>query len=268
MTREFAGGADPQRSIDLLWGLSEPGRRGPKPRYSAQQVVAAAVAMADAEGLQAVSVRRIAQELGVSPMSVYTYVPSKAELVGLMFDRVLGERADEGLEGPEGHDWREALTLIACERWRLTERHPWMLDLALHRPPLGPNLVARHEAALRILDATGLDDLSKALVLDVLHGFLTGALLEAREAREMERVSGLTDEQWFAMAGPALTPQLDPARFSLTLRLGEAWRATDKGQVADPFWRFRSGLGIVLDGIDALITSRGEGKLAAYSRPL
>ena len=77
MTREFAGGGDPQRSIDLLWGSAEPGRRGPKPRYSANQVVDAAVAVADAEGLQAISVRRIAQELGVSPMSIYTYVPSK-----------------------------------------------------------------------------------------------------------------------------------------------------------------------------------------------
>jgi len=256
MTREFAGGGDPQRSIDLLWGVAEPGRRGPKPRYSANQVVDAAVAVADAEGLQAISVRRIAQELGVSPMSIYTYVPSKAELVGLMFDMVLGETATQE---PAVDDWREALTFIACERWRLTERHPWMLDLALHRPPLGPNLVARHEVALRILDATGLDDLTKDLVIDVLHNFLVGALLEAREAREAERVSGLTDEQWFAMAEPALTAQLDPEKFPHVLRLGEAWRAADKAKVADPVWRFKFGLGLVLDGIGALIQARAGG---------
>jgi AcrR family transcriptional regulator len=256
MTREFAGGGDPQRSIDLLWGSAEPGRRGPKPRYSANQVVDAAVAVADAEGLQAISVRRIAQELGVSPMSIYTYVPSKAELVGLMFDMVLGETATQD---PESEDWREALTFVACERWRLTERHPWMLDLALHRPPLGPNLVARHEVALRILDATGLDDLTKDLVIDVLHSFLVGALLEAREAREVERVSGLTDEQWFAMAEPALTAQLDAERFPHVLRLGEAWRAADKAVVADPVWRFKFGLGVVLDGIGALIQARAGG---------
>jgi len=256
MTREFAGGGDPQRSIDLLWGVAEPGRRGPKPRYSANQVVDAAVAVADAEGLQAISVRRIAQELGVSPMSIYTYVPSKAELVGLMFDMVLGETATQE---PAVDDWREALTFIACERWRLTERHPWMLDLALHRPPLGPNLVARHEVALRILDATGLDDLTKDLVIDVLHNFLVGALLEAREAREAERVSGLTDEQWFAMAEPALTAQLDAEKFPHVLRLGEAWRAADKAKVADPVWRFKFGLGLVLDGIGALIQARAGG---------
>jgi AcrR family transcriptional regulator len=256
MTREFAGGGDPRRSIDLLWGSPEPGRRGPKPRYSANQVVDAAVAVADAEGLQAISVRRIAQELGVSPMSIYTYVPSKAELVGLMFDMVLGETGDAL---PPDQGWREALTHIACERWKLSERHPWMLDLALHRPPLGPNLVARHEVALRILDATGLDDLTKDLVIDVLHSFLVGALLEAREAREVERVSGLTDEQWFAMAEPALTAQLDAEKFPHVLRLGEAWRAADKTKVADPVWRFKFGLGVVLDGIGALIQARAGG---------
>ncbi len=253
MTREFAGGGDPTRSIQLLWGLAERGRRGPKPRYSVDQVVEAAIAVADAEGLQAISVRRVSQKLGVSPMAVYTYVPSKAELVGLMFDRVIGESGEMAADGLE---WREALTVLACARWTLAERHPWMLDLALHRPPLGPNLVARHEVALKILDGTGLDDITKDLVIDVLHSFLVGALLEAREAREVERVSGLTDEQWFAMAEPALTAQLDPDKFPRVLRLGEAWRNADKGQVADPLWRFRFGLGTVLDGIGALIEAR------------
>ena len=255
MTREFAGGKDPGRSIALLWGQQEPGRRGPKPRYSADQVAAAAVAVADADGLAAISVRRVALELGVSAMSIYTYVPSKDELVALMYDRVLGEAG----VAPSGLAWREALTFVARERWRLAERHPWMLDLARHRPPLGPNLVARHEAALRALDATGLDDLTKDLVIDVLHSYLLGALQEAREAREAERVSGLTDEQWFAMAEPALTARLDADRFPMLLRLGDAWRAADKAKVADPAWRFEFGLKVVLDGVEALIPTRTAG---------
>lgn len=253
MTRDVTGGADPKRSIDLLWGAAEPGRRGPKPRYSVEEVVDASIAVADAEGLQAISVRRIAIELGVSAMSIYTYVPSKAELVELMFDRVLGETAEPA---PDAKGWREALTAVAGERWRLSERHPWMLDLAMHRPPLGPNLMRRHEAALRILDGTGLDDLTKDLVIDVLHNFLLGALQQAREAREVEQRSGLTDEQWFAMAEPAITARLDPAKFPHVLRLGEAWRAADKAVMADPLWRFQFGLGVVLDGIGVLIQAR------------
>lgn len=253
MTEDTTGGADPKRSIDLLWGSAEPGRRGPKPRYSVDEVVAAAIAVADAEGLAAISVRRIAVELGVSPMSIYTYVPSKAELVDLMFDRVLGEtgEVDASCTG-----WRDCLTFIACERWRLSERHPWMLDLAMHRPPLGPNLLKRHESALRILDGTGLDELTKDLVIDVLHHFLLGALKQAREAREAERASGLTDEQWFAEAEPAIKARLEPDEFPFLLRLGEAWREADRTALADPMWRFRFGLDVVLDGIAALIEAR------------
>lgn len=253
MARDLTGGADPKRSIDLLWGSAGPGRRGPKPRYSVDEVVAAAIAVADAEGLPAISVRRIALELGVSAMSIYTYVPSKAELVELMYDRVLGEMDEAAVEGAP---WREALTAVACDRWRLSERHPWMLDIALHRPPLGPNLLRRHEAALKILDSAGLDDLTKDLVIDILHNYILGALQQAREAREVERQSGLTDEQWFALAEPALTGRLDPAQFPRVLRLGEAWRAADKALAADPIWRFRFGLGVVLDGIAALIQAK------------
>lgn len=253
MTKDTTVGADPKRSIDLLWGDAEPGRRGPKPRHSVDKVVEAAIAVADAEGLTAISVRRIALELGVSAMSIYTYVPSKAELVELMFDRVLGEMA-----APPSADvgWREALTDVARERWRMSERHPWMLDLAMHRPPLGPNLVRRHESALGALDSTGLDDLTKDLVIDVLHNFLLGALKQARDAREAEQLSGLTDEQWFAVAEPAITARLDPSRFPHLLRLSEAWRAADKSVVADPLWRFGFGLDVVLNGIEALIAAR------------
>ena len=93
-------------------------------------------------------------------------------------------------------------------------------------------------------------------VIDVLHNFLLGALQQAREAREVEQRSGLTDEQWFAMAEPAITARLDPAKFPHVLRLGEAWRAADKAVMADPLWRFQFGLDVVLDGIGALIQAR------------
>ena len=91
MATEFTGGGDPRRSISLPWGLPGARRRGPKPRHSVDEVVQAAIALADAEGLAALSIRRVAETLGLSAMSLYTYVPSKAELVDLMLDRVAGE---------------------------------------------------------------------------------------------------------------------------------------------------------------------------------
>lgn len=252
MAKDTATGTDPKRSIDLLWGDAEPGRRGPKPRHSVDKVVEAAIAVADAEGLAAISVRRIALELGVSAMSIYTYVPSKAELVELMFDRALGD----GEAPPTDGGWREALKAIAHERWRNSERHPWMLDIATNRPPLGPNLMRRHEAALAVLDGTGLDEMTKDLVIDVLQSFLSGALKQARDAREAEQSTGLTDEQWIAMAEPAIAARLDPAQFPHLLRMAEAWRGADKAVMADPGWRFRFGLDVVLDGIATLIAAR------------
>ena len=99
MTAEFPGGGDPRRSIPLLWGAAGAGRRGPKPSRSVDEVVHAAIALADAEGLAALSIRRVAEALGLSAMSLYTYVPSKAELIDLMLDRVAGEAAEMPIPG-------------------------------------------------------------------------------------------------------------------------------------------------------------------------
>ena len=90
MVSDFTDG-DPGRSIALLWGVAESGRRGPKPRHTVEDVVQAAIALADAQGLGALSMRHVAETLQLSPMSLYTYVPSKAELMDLMLDRVAGE---------------------------------------------------------------------------------------------------------------------------------------------------------------------------------
>src|SRR5258706_15326925 len=94
MATEFTGGGDLGRSIALLWGVPGPVRRGPKPSRTVDEVVQAAIALADTEGLAAFSIRRVAEALGLSAMALYTYVPSKAELLDLMFDRVAAERDD------------------------------------------------------------------------------------------------------------------------------------------------------------------------------
>src|SRR5262245_54493212 len=133
---EFTGGGDPKRSIELLWGLLEPKRRGPKPRLQVGEIVAAAIALADSEGLGAVAMRRVAEALGVAPMSLYSYVPSKAELLDLMLDTATGETARPPID-----DWRSGLAGIARENWTLYHRHPWMLHIAAYRPPLGPNVI-------------------------------------------------------------------------------------------------------------------------------
>src|SRR5688572_28760297 len=109
---EFSGRGDPKRSMAMLWGAAAAPSRGPKPDLSARAIAAAAVELADAEGLGPLSMRRVADRLGKSAMSLYTYVPGKAELVDLMLDTVYAEvRTDYSLDG----GWRQAMEASARE---------------------------------------------------------------------------------------------------------------------------------------------------------
>ena len=257
MASEFTGSGDPGRSIALLWGLSaadpqKGGRRGPKPRHSVEDVVHAAIALADADGLAALSMRRVAETLGLSPMSLYTYVPSKAELVDLMLDRVAGEpqTPDLAVEG-----WRAGLEQIARQGWQRGQRHPWMLQVSVHRPPLGPNVLARVESTLAAIDGQGLDETEMDQITSLVGDYVRGAVRAALDAREVEQLSGMTDEQWWAMNTPLLDALVDPARYPTTVRIGEAYKS---GRLAPPDHErnFEFGLQRVLDGVAAFIESR------------
>jgi len=253
MSKEFTGGGgDPRRSLELLWGRHEPGRRGPKQRLSTDEVVTAAMALADAEGLAALSMRRVAEAVGVSPMSLYTYVPSKAELVDLMFDRAMGEAADPdaGVQG-----WRAKLIFIARERRGMVERHPWFLDLALHRPPLGPNVLRKAEVTIQALEGMGLSDDDMAAVSEVLQNYIVGALQAARDAQAIERETGITDEQWLEMIEPVLQQHFDAERYPALSRRGESRRKRSRTP-AEHAASFDFGLERVLDGLEAFIRTR------------
>jgi AcrR family transcriptional regulator len=257
MATEFTGGGDRQRSLALLWGVGgpeqrAPGRRGPKPSRSVDEVVQAAIALADAEGLAALSIRRVAQALGLSAMSLYTYVPSKAELLDLMLDRVAAE-----LQAPDPVQagWRARLEQVARERWDMAQRHPWIMQVGVHRPPLGPNILARVEATLQSLEGLGLDELEIDLLASLVGDYVRGAVRAAIEAREVEQQTGITDEQWWALNGELLRGLVDKARYPATMRVGDAYRAT-LDAAPDQQRRFEFGLQRVLDGIEMFIACR------------
>jgi AcrR family transcriptional regulator len=260
MATEFTGGGDRRRSIALLWGVGgsasgQAGRRGPKPSRSVDEVVQAAIDLADAEGLAALSIRRVAQALGLSSMSLYTYVPSKAELLDLMLDRVAAETADPG---PAQDGWRAKLELVAHERWALGQRHPWIIQVGAYRPPLGPNILAKVETTLQAMDGLGLDPLEMDLVASLIADYVRGALRAAIEAREVERQSGITDEQWWATNAELLQGLVDRTRYPTTVRVGEAYKAAKEAGL-DPGRSFEFGLQRVLDGVEMFVTRRQEG---------
>src|SRR4051812_17689062 len=128
---EYGGSGDPKRSLELLWRTHEPPARGPKQRLDIDQIVRAAIEVADADGLQALSMRKVAERLNVGTMSLYTYVPGKNELIDLMFDLAVAG-PNEGIEGT----WRERLEQIAHESWWRYHRHPWLLEITMVRPVL------------------------------------------------------------------------------------------------------------------------------------
>ncbi|HEX7744797.1 MAG TPA: TetR/AcrR family transcriptional regulator [Micromonosporaceae bacterium] len=256
MTTEFSGAGDPARSMALLWRTSERVSRKGRPELNVDRIVRAAIEVADAEGLGALSMRRVAEALGVGTMSLYTYVPGKAELIDVMLDTVYGEPA-RPLEVPGG--WRARLELVARENWALYRRHPWLLQVAAtSRPPLGPNLIARYDYELRAVDGVGLTDVEMDSVVTLIGGFVHGAARGAVEAGQVARQTGVSDEQWWYATAPYLERVLDARRVPVAARVGAAagqWH----GGAYDPDHAFEFGLQRVLDGVEALVRRRAAG---------
>ena len=259
MTTDYSGGGDPARSLPLLWRDRKRPTRGPKPGLSVERVVAAAVELADAEGLAALSMRRVADRLGVGTMSIYTYVPAKAELLDVMLDTVLAEVARP--DGAGG--WRAGLELKAREDWALYHRHPWILQVSPARALLGPNETELFEAALSAVASTGLSGTEMVLVVSLVSEYTRGAAQSAVGAALAEQRTGISDEQWWAAREPLFDKYFDPGRYPNITRVSTQG-AFDQPPgdatylVAQARQAFEFGLPRVLDGIEAFIEGRAS----------
>lgn len=253
MATEYSGRGDPARTMALLWGLRSRPSRGPRPGLSVERIVAAAIELADADGLAALSMRRVAERLGVGTMSLYTYVPTKAELIDVMLDTAFGELPD--LDDASG-GWRVNLESVARQNWTLYRRHPWMLQVAAtSRPPLGPNVTAKYDRELRAVDGTGLTEVEMDSVVALVVGHAEGAARRAVEAAQAAQRTGISDDEWWAAVSPLLSQVFDPARYPTAARVGPVAGAA-YGAASDPEHAFEFGLQRVLDGIEALIGAR------------
>src|SRR3954470_234871 len=165
---------DVDRTLQLLWRrtLGTPqGSRGPKQRVSVDEVIRAGVDVADAEGLPAFSMRKVADRLGLKLMSIYTYVPGRAELIGLMIDEVGGARPLPPHEGA----LRQRLTGVARQLWEEFHHHPWLLQVEDSRPWIGPNLSDRYEWQLAAIEGAGFTDLEMDQVVTLVANFAAGS---------------------------------------------------------------------------------------------
>jgi AcrR family transcriptional regulator len=232
--------------LDALWGKRS-AERPRKQGLSRDRVVDAAIELADADGLDAVSMSRVAERLGFTTMSLYRHVRSKDELLVLMVDAAMGEPARPGAGDPLG--WRPALDRWSRDLLALVRRHPWVLQVPLSRLVLGPSRIAWMETAFGALDGTGLSEAEKGMTVLLLNGLVFN---EARFARELTGPG--PEGEGPAMDYPAvLSAVVDADRFPAVRRALEAG-IFDGDDPPDADFEF--GLARVLDGIERLIDSR------------
>jgi AcrR family transcriptional regulator len=223
--------------------------REPDRELTRERIARAAIGIADAEGLAALSMRRIATELGVATMSLYRHVPGKDELVALMADIVLGD--DEFPEPPPG--WRARLEVVARTQWAIYRRHPWLAPtLSFTRPLLAPNGVAHTEWALSAVDGLGLTSATMLHIAIMLANYVRGTAVNFESEAEAERETGISDEEWMESQNAAFAAMLASGPFPTFSRLV----AHDNEIDFDLDSLFDFGLRRVLDGIELLITER------------
>ncbi|WP_329522079.1 TetR/AcrR family transcriptional regulator C-terminal domain-containing protein [Spirillospora sp. NBC_01491] len=253
----IAGRGDAASSMALLWAEPQAQRTGPgpKPGLSLDAIVAAAIAVADADTMTGLSMRTVADRLGRTSMALYTYVPGKAELLDLMYDRAHAELST-------GHDpgrgWRAAVESWTAELRAFYLRHPWVLQVSYARPVLGPHEQQVLETLVGILDETGLPARTLRGIVSSLFHFVRGSAQTAAESRHAATATGSSDREWWSSRSAALN-EVAPdfaERFPLSVRLAKEGASPREGESA-PSWEheleetFAVGLAVLLDGIEA-----------------
>ncbi|MET7823598.1 TetR/AcrR family transcriptional regulator C-terminal domain-containing protein [Streptomyces sp. NPDC005386] len=215
----------------------EPRRRAP----GVDQYVGAALAVADAEGLAAVSMRRVAGDLGSGTATLYRYITNRDELVDLMIDAVQGE---DPLPEPTG-EWRADLGTVARALRTTLLRHPWLAGELTGRPALGPNSLRRSESTLRAAVALTSDITLASQALGTVRAYVLGSVAAQQAVRHAEQRTGLSEEEWQRSVGPYITEVLAAGEHPmLARRIIEA-------EELDPDVEFAFGLDCVLDGLAA-----------------
>lgn len=253
---ERTGAGDPARTLGLLWRAPGAGRnlRGPRQRTTVDAVVDAATAIADTDGLGAVTMRAVATRLGIATMATYTYVPGKSELLDLMVDTVHSRMSRPDLRGMP---WRERVSVVADENLQMLRRHPWVAQLSATRPPLGPGTIAKYDHELSAFDGLGLSDLDMDSALTYVLGFVMAVARIDIDTLNAHSDSGIDDQNWWQRAEPLLEKVLDAEKFPLAVRVGAvAGRAHQSAYSARHAYEF--GLARVLDGLAPVIEATGR----------
>ena len=221
--------------------------RGPRPRTSLSEVVDAGVAIADAEGLEALSIRKVASQLSIGAMSLYTYVPGRSELIELMIDRVY---ADHALPDP-ALGWRARIGGVDARHLATYAAHPWLLDYNMARLPVGPHVLDVEEALYAALDAAGFTGAENVALANLVRWQLLGAARSTISDAAEERHTGVSAEAYWESRSSFWLTYFDAERFPT---MATVWEV---GGFDDPAgWDFDRMITRLLDGIEQLAVGR------------
>jgi AcrR family transcriptional regulator len=213
---------------------------------SRERIVHAAIQVADTEGLAALSMRRIARDLGVATMSLYRYVAGKEELVLHMADSAFGE---ERLPSPPPAGWRARLECTARLQWRLCQRHPWVAQItSMTRPQLVPSAMAHTEGVLAALEDVGLDARTRLHAATCLAAYVRGLGVDLEPEAQAEQETGVTADEWMQSQDATLKVILESVAFPAFSRL---FAQPDIELDLDSMFEF--GLTRLLDGFETLV---------------
>lgn len=254
MPSRFTGRGDPQATLSLLWDLPRAAKPGRRPGLTPALIGAEAMALADALGLEAMTMRTLGERLGVSAMALYRYVPSKSELLELVVELAYAELPDALPQTT----WEVRLHCVALDTWALYLRHPWMLEVSTYRASLGPQSIRKYERELRAIADAGLGDLDMDLVVSTVSDYVRGAARSAVDARAATQATGSSDEEWWALHAGLLQQLIDPEMFPLAVRVG-AKAGAEYGGTTDPARSFAFGLARLIAGIRLLASTSGIG---------
>jgi AcrR family transcriptional regulator len=257
---EHSGGGDPDKLLPMLWRGTgkdaEPSAKpavGRKPGLTVDAVVTAALTLADESGLDTLSMNRVAKSLGVGTMTLYTYVPGKAELIDLMIDMAFRERRLPLGGEPRPDDWREQLNLYADRTRAMFRQHPWLLQISTTRPPLGPGVMDGDEYLLRALSGLDLTPAQAAAASQSLQVVVDAVIRVEVASEQVEHSTGQSLDSWWQARMPFWENYFDAERYPAIFA---TWKqggfdgpgAPDIGDV------YQFSLSRLLDGIERAVT--------------
>jgi AcrR family transcriptional regulator len=237
-------------SIEAAWGLRERRTKGPRPSLTLDRIVDAAIHVAVTDGLAAVSMSRVAAELGAATMSLYRYVSAKDELLTLMLDAGYGHPP----AGPDpDHGWRAGMESWAWAILHRLREHPWILRVPITAPPSTPRQLEWMEYALVALRDTGLGPGEKLAVMVLVSGYVRSQATLTADVSNASQAANITEDEVMAAYGQLMRKLADPARFPA---LAEVVASGVLDTADGPDDDFVFGLDRVLDGVDALVRVR------------